>query len=363
MKGKDYMPMLTVRGLCKFFGETRAVDHVDLDVQDGEMLCLLGPSGCGKTTLLMTLSGFIMPNAGTIMMDGVDVTGLPPEKRPTSLVFQNYALFPHLTVFENVAFGLRAKKTPRQEISTRVEEMLKIVEMEGKGGRSINQLSGGQQQRVALARALVMKPKVLLLDEPLSNLDAKLRVETRQQIRRIQQSVGITSIFVTHDQEEALTMADRIAVMKNGKIVQFAQPRDIYHHPCDSFVADFIGKSNFLQGTFDASRHIFTLPSGMEILVEEHNINPSGDGREQVLIIRPEYLSTVPVGQAHPAADNCLTAVVKEVTFLGELTLYVVDMGIDGALHLTTYGYIQQYGVGDRIDVFWNRSVGQVLIR
>lgn len=355
------MAMLTVRSLRKFFGDVKAVNNVDLDVEDGEMLCLLGPSGCGKTTLLMTLSGFITPDAGVITMDGVDVTNLPPEKRPTSLVFQNYALFPHLTVFENIAFGLRAKKTPRQEIQTRVEEILRIVDLEGKDGRSINQLSGGQQQRVALARALVMKPKVLLLDEPLSNLDAKLRIETRQQIRKIQQSVGITSIFVTHDQEEALTMADRIAVMKNGQIEQFAKPREIYHHPSNSFVADFIGKSNFLRGWADAERHSYKLLSGKEILVDNFSSTDKASRPEEVLIIRPEYLCTCPRGTCPPDADNCLEAVVKEVTFLGELTMYVVDIGIDGLLHLTTYGYMQQYEVGDIIQVYWNRSVGQVI--
>jgi spermidine/putrescine ABC transporter ATP-binding subunit len=355
------MAMLTVRGLCKFFGEVKAVNHIDLDVEDGEMLCLLGPSGCGKTTLLMTLSGFITPSEGVITMDGVDVTNLPPEKRPTSLVFQNYALFPHLTVFENVAFGLKAKKVPRSEIQSRVEEMLKIVDLEGKGGRSINQLSGGQQQRVALARALVMKPKVLLLDEPLSNLDAKLRVETRQQIRKIQQSVGITSIFVTHDQEEALTMADRIAVMKNGQIEQFARPQEIYHHPSNSFVADFIGKSNFLRGSFNAARQVYTLISGKELLVDEYSTEGSQTRSEEVLIIRPEYLSACLEGKCPPEVDNCLTAEVKEVTFLGELTQYVVDLGVDGLLRLNTYGYIQQYEIGDKINVYWKKTFGQVL--
>jgi iron(III) transport system ATP-binding protein len=291
----------------------------------------------------------------------VDVTHLPPEKRPTSLVFQNYALFPHLTVFENIAFGLRATKVARNEIQARVEEMLKVVDLEGKGGRSINQLSGGQQQRVALARALVMNPKVLLLDEPLSNLDAKLRIETRQQIRKIQQSVGITSIFVTHDQEEALTMADRIAVMRNGKIVQLAKGREIYHHPSNTFVADFIGKSNFLKGWADAGKHVFTLLSGKEILVDDFGTEEPTDNPQEVLIIRPEYLSTCALGECPPNIDNCLEAVVLEVTFLGELTMYVVDLGKDGLLHLTAYGYIQQYEVGDKIEVYWNRTVGQVI--
>lgn len=358
------MPMLTVRGLSKYFGETKAVDQIDLDVLEGEMLCLLGPSGCGKTTLLMTLSGFLTPDEGSITMEGQDVTTLPPEMRPTSLVFQNYALFPHLTVFENVAFGLKAHKRPRTEIHDRVEEMLKIVDLEGKGGRSIHQLSGGQQQRVALARALVMKPKVLLLDEPLSNLDAKLRVETRIQIRKIQQNVGITSIFVTHDQEEALTMADRIAVMRDGKIEQFAEPREIYHHPSNSFVADFIGKSNFIHGSYDCETKIYTVASGKQLLVDTYSGSPDNMRKgEDILVIRPEYIGIQAYNTTRPETDNCMVATVKEVTFLGELTLYVVDLGVDGLLHLTTYGYIQQYSVGDKIYVYWDRSVGQVLTR
>ena len=355
------MQMLRVENLCKSFGETRAVDHVDIEVENGEMLCLLGPSGCGKTTLLMSMSGFLNPDEGKIIMDGVDVTRLPPEKRPTSLVFQNYALFPHLTVYENVAFGLKAKKTPLKEIGTRVDEMLGIVGLEGKGGRAINQLSGGQQQRVALARALVMKPKVLLLDEPLSNLDAKLRVETRQQIRAIQKSVGITSIFVTHDQEEALTMADRIAVMRDGRIEQHARPQDIYHHPCNRFVADFIGKSNFLKGVYLSDRKAYVLPSGKELYVDNLcDITPGGQGKE-ILVVRPEYLRMSSSGSSPADADNCLRGVVRDVTFLGELTLYTVDMGVDGTLQLSVYGYVQQYGIGELVDVYWNRSVGQLL--
>lgn len=356
------MQMLRVENLCKSFGETRAVDHVNLEVINGEMLCLLGPSGCGKTTLLMMLSGFLTPDSGSIIMDGIDVTRLPPEKRPTSLVFQNYALFPHLTVFENIAFGLKARKTPLKEINLRVDEMLGIVGLSGKGGRAISQLSGGQQQRVALARALVMKPKVLLLDEPLSNLDAKLRVETRQQIRNIQKSVGITSIFVTHDQEEALTMADRIAVMRDGIIEQHARPQEIYHHPCNRFVADFIGKSNFIEGVYHSDKQAYILPSGKELFVDNlcEMAGNSGVGEEK-LIVRPEYLRMAASGKSPAGFDNIISAVVKDVTFLGELTLYTVDMGVDGTLQLSVYGYVQQYAIGEHVEIYWDRSVGQLL--
>lgn len=356
------MSMLTVRNLCKSFGETKAVDNVSFDVQDGEMLCLLGPSGCGKTTLLMTLSGFLSPDDGTIEMDGSDVTNVAPEKRPTSLVFQNYALFPHLTVFENIEFGLRTHRVPRSQIKDRVEQMLHIVELEGKGGRSIHQLSGGQQQRVALARALVMKPKVLLLDEPLSNLDAKLRVETRQQIRQIQQSVGITCIFVTHDQEEALTMADRIAVMNRGKIIQFASPRDIYYAPTNHFVADFIGKSNFFEGSYDADRSTYTLNSGKVIEVDGSHVAPLGEGKP-IFAIRPEFLKACKAKEVPQSAANRLAATIAQVTFLGELTLYVAMSDTGEPIRFTGYGDWQQFHEGDTIEVYWDRSVGQILAR
>ncbi len=355
------MQMLQIRNLCKSFNETRAVDHVSLDVEDGEMLCLLGPSGCGKTTLLMSMSGFLTPDEGSILMDGVDVTDLPPERRPTALVFQNYALFPHLTVFENVAFGLRAKKTPLREIRVRVEEMLEIVGLTGKDGRGIHQLSGGQQQRVALARSLVMKPKVLLLDEPLSNLDAKLRVETRQQIRSIQKSVGITSIFVTHDQEEALTMADRIAVMRDGKIEQHGTPQEIYHNPGNRFVVDFIGKSNFIKGVYDSGKKVYILPSGKELSVDRLCENAREGKGQDALVVRPEYLHIAPLGEAPSDADNRIAGSVRDVTFLGELTVYTVDLGIDGLIRLSIYGCLRQYRVDEKIDVYWDRSAGQLL--
>ncbi len=351
------MSMVEIKGLCKRFGDVHAVDNVSIQVENGEMLCLLGPSGCGKTTLLRLLSGFLDADAGSIVMDGRDVTDLPPEKRPTSLVFQSYALFPHLNVFENVAFGLRVQKRPNKEIRERVVEMLAIVGLEGKEGRAILQLSGGQQQRVALARALVMKPKVLLLDEPLSNLDAKLRVETRGQIRRIQQSVGITSIFVTHDQEEALTMADRIAVMKNGVIEQLAAPREIYHHPENSFVADFIGKSNFLRGSYDAKRGVFTLENGAELLAQA----PLHDAENDSLVLRPEYLSLTRDASAVPAGANVLRGTVEEVTFLGELTHYSLRIGETLAMKTISYGYTQQYNTGDEVCVYWDKTSGQIL--
>jgi iron(III) transport system ATP-binding protein len=355
--------MLVIKDLYKHFGDVKAVDHVSLELEEGEMLCLLGPSGCGKTTLLMILSGFLEPDGGSIIMDNTDVTRLPPNKRPTSLVFQNYALFPHLSVFENIAFGLRVKKLPLPEIKAGVERMLGVVGLEGMGGRSIFQLSGGQQQRVALARALVMKPRLLLLDEPLSNLDAKLRIETREQIRAIQRSVGITAIFVTHDQEEALTMADKIAVMQKGVIEQHTDPVTIYHQPKNEFVAGFIGKSNFLQGTWKAAEGVFVLKSGISVQVGNRpdESGKTGEALKYSLVIRPEYFHVAPPGKGRELSDNCLRARVETVTFLGELTEYVVDTGGDGKLKLTAYGHERIYREGEELDVHWPGTVGTLL--
>ena len=353
------MPMVEIQGLCKSFATVRAVNHVSLDIEDGEMLCLLGPSGCGKTTLLRLLSGFVVPDEGKIVMDGSDVTLQPPEKRPTSLVFQSYALFPHLNVFENIAFGLRVQKMPMKEIRRRVDDMLQIVGLEGLDKRAILQLSGGQQQRVALGRALIMEPKVLLLDEPLSNLDAKLRVETRTQIRNLQKRVGITSIFVTHDQEEALTMADRIAVMRSGIIEQVGTPREIYHEPANRFVADFIGKSNFLPATYDAAGHCCTLENGTVI----HMPDPAKkrEANDYSLILRPEYLALCDRQDNIPENHNILNGVVDEVVFLGEMTDYTVRISDSISLKTVTYGLTQPYSEGQNILVHWDKKHGILL--
>lgn len=353
------MPMVEILDLCKSFSTVRAVDHVSLGIEDGEMLCLLGPSGCGKTTLLRLLSGFLTPNSGKIIMDGRDVTHQPPEKRPTSLVFQSYALFPHLNVFENIAFGLRIRKLQMKEIRSLVQEMLKIVDLEGLGNRAIVQLSGGQQQRVALGRALVMEPKVLLLDEPLSNLDAKLRVETRVQIRNIQRRVGITSIFVTHDQEEALTMADRIAVMNSGVIEQVGTPREIYHHPANRFVADFIGKSNFLAIKYDPAEHCCSLEDGRTVYVPIPEIDRE-DGAYS-LGLRPEYLSLARREDQIPDGHNVLKGVVEEVVFLGEMTDHRIRVSDSIALKTLTYGLSQSYHQGDEVFVYWDKKHGILL--
>src|SRR5438093_1376609 len=240
------MARLQLEGLSKHFGPTVAVREVSLDVRDGEFVVLLGPSGCGKTTTLRMIAGFIAPTAGRMRLGGKDITMLPPWKRDTGMVFQSYALFPHLTVAQNVAFGLEMRKIPTSDIPQRVTEALRRVRLEGLAERLPRQLSGGQQQRVALARALVIRPDVLLLDEPLSNLDAKLRLEMREEIRRIHSQTRITTIYVTHDQKEALSLADRLAVMREGVIEQLADPRTVYRAPANRFVADFISETNWL---------------------------------------------------------------------------------------------------------------------
>jgi len=233
--------------ITKIYGKVKAAYKVNLHVKEGELFTLLGPSGCGKTTILRIIAGFEVPDEGRVLIGGKDVTDLPPYRRGTSMVFQNYALWPHMTVFENVAYGLRVRGVPKTELKRRVKEVLEMVKLEGLENRYPHQLSGGQQQRVALARALVVQPHVLLLDEPLSNLDAKLRIEMREELKRLQKALGITTIYVTHDQEEAMVLSDRIAVMNQGEILQVGTPRDIYERPVNFFVATFIGRSSVIE--------------------------------------------------------------------------------------------------------------------
>ena len=237
---------IQINNISKHFEDVKAVDDVSVEIKEGEFFSLLGPSGCGKTTLLRLLAGFEYPTSGNLLIDGTDITALPPDKRPTNMVFQNYAIFPHLNVEKNIQFGLRKLGLSNDEIDKRVKDVLSSVKLEGYEERFSNQLSGGQRQRVALARALVRQPKVLLLDEPLGALDKKLRDEMQLELRNLQRSVGITFIFVTHDQEEAMTMSDRVAVMNKGKILQISPPRDLYDNPKNLFVGDFIGQINFL---------------------------------------------------------------------------------------------------------------------
>jgi spermidine/putrescine ABC transporter ATP-binding subunit len=310
-------------GVTKKFGEFTAVDNMSLDVKPGEFLSLLGPSGCGKTTTLRMLAGFEDPTAGDLVISGKSVTGTPPHKRDVNTVFQAYALFPHMTVAENVAYGLRQRRVGKAEVGQRVAEALDMVKMTPLAGRKPNQISGGQQQRVALARALVNRPSLLLLDEPLGALDRKLREEMQIELKLLQNQLGITFIFVTHDQEEALSMSDRIAVMLDGRIEQLGDPYTIYEHPASAFVAGFIGQQNFFRGrAADSGRSVTGDGWAMTTTREASGV---ADGLEALAAVRPE---AVAVSQAEPTATtNALRGTLAGVSHLGDVIQFVVETG------------------------------------
>ncbi len=308
--------IIELKNISIAFGEETVLDGIDLSIRDGEFVTLLGPSGCGKTTTLRIIGGFEEPNSGDIFFDNEKINGVPAYKRQVNTIFQRYALFPHLNVYENIAFGMRVKKIPENQIKEKVSEMLKLVNLEGLQKRRIDTLSGGQQQRVAIARALANEPRVLLLDEPLAALDLKLRKDMQVELKKIQQALQITFIFVTHDQEEALTMSDTVVVMDAGKIQQIGTPKDIYNEPKNAFVADFIGESNILDGIMrkdyvaEFSGHVF------ECLDKGFEENEAVD-----VVVRPEDVDIV------DADKGMLTGVVTSVTFLGVHYEIIVDIG------------------------------------
>jgi iron(III) transport system ATP-binding protein len=303
------MTAVRVDNLRKNYGATPAVDGVSLLVRSGELFFLLGPSGCGKTTLLRTLAGFVEPDAGSVHFGEQDVTRLPPRRRGAGLVFQTYALWPHMTVARNVAYGLHVRGVGRAEVARRVAEALRLVRLEGFGDRKPNQLSGGQQQRVALARALVIEPRLLLLDEPLSNLDARLRDEMREEIRRLHRATGLTMVYVTHDQKEALSLADRLAVMDRGKVMQLGMPAEVYERPANRFVAGFLGESNFLSGTVLGDGRVETAVGTLAV-----SAGGFASGDRVLCSIRPQALAL-----NQPGGVNRITATVREVQFLGDV--------------------------------------------
>jgi putative spermidine/putrescine transport system ATP-binding protein len=310
------MAVLDIRNVSKVFGSAvKAVDSFDLTVADGELVCLLGPSGSGKSTLLRMIGGFERPSGGSITIDGEEVTHLPPERRPTGMVFQSHALWSHMNVFRNIAFGLKLRRLPAQEIRKRVDAVLELVGLGGYGSRQTHQLSGGQQQRVALARSLVLEPKILLLDEPFASLDQHLRERLREEVRDIQQRVKITTLFVTHGQDEALSMADRIVVMRDGKIEQVAAPATLYREPATPFVAGFIGTMNLIEGEVHAGTFV---RDGFRSSL------PAPDG-PAILAVRPEALDIV-------AAAGAGTARIHRVTDYG--THAIVDLDLSGGLRL-----------------------------
>ena len=312
------MPDIDVRleRVTKSFGEAIAVDDLSIDIAEGEFFSMLGPSGCGKTTTLRMIGGFEDPSRGTVYLGGRDVTDLPSYKRDVNTVFQSYALFPHLDVFENVAFGLRRKKVPKNEVRSRVDDALRLVEMTGFETRKPGQMSGGQQQRIALARALVNRPKVLLLDEPLGALDLKLRKQMQLELKGIQHDIGITFVHVTHDQEEAMTMADRIAVMRSGRIEQLGTPTELYETPATAFVAGFLGASNLIAGTVSGANTV-RLHHGPEVRVRPDAL--AGRSGEVAIGIRPEKIE---LGQGQA---NALDGTIVEQAYVGVATQYIVD--------------------------------------
>jgi spermidine/putrescine transport system ATP-binding protein len=347
--------------LEKRFGTVRAVDGVSLDVRSGEFFSLLGPSGCGKTTTLRMIGGFEMPTAGRILLRGRDVTTDPPDKRPVNMVFQQYALFPHLDVAGNIAFGLQRKKVDKSQIASRVSEALDLVRLQGYERRRPSQLSGGQQQRVALARALVNRPNVLLLDEPLGALDLKLRRQLQIELKRIQAEVGITFVYVTHDQEEALTMSDRIAVMHQGRVEQLGTPEELYERPATRFVADFIGTTNLLTGSvesIDAGTALIRLDGGDACRVDGTDLEA---GRTVELSIRPESIVMKRSNGTTPGDVAPLRAQVEQVAYMGGSVQYQVRT--NGGLSLTVLAPKagERHAIGSDVDIAWPPNEALVL--
>ena len=331
--------LIRLRDLCMAFDDELVLDHINLYINDSEFLTLLGPSGCGKTTTLRIIGGFTTPTSGDVTFDGVRINDVPPHKRQINTVFQKYALFPHLDVFENIAFGLRIAKVPAEEIEERVTEMLGVVSLKGFEHRKITQLSGGQQQRVAIARALVNRPKVLLLDEPLGALDLRLRKDMQIELKRIQQQMGITFIYVTHDQEEALTMSDTVVVMDKGRIQQIGTPEDIYNEPKNAFVADFIGESNILDGVMLDDYLVKFFGRKFECVDKGFEKNEPVD-----VVIRPEDIDIVPADQGH------LCGTVTSVTFKGVHYDTIVDFkGFKWLIQTTDFYPVDSY-IGIRLN-------------
>ncbi len=334
-KDPDAVPYVRIERVTKKFGDFIAVDEVSLDIYRKEIFCLLGASGCGKTTLLRMLAGFERPTAGRILIDGVDMTGIPAYERPVNMMFQSYALFPHMSVEQNVAFGLKQERVPRSEVASRVQDMLALVKLDQFAKRKPHQLSGGQRQRVALARSLIKKPKLLLLDEPLAALDKKLREHTQFELINIQESLGVTFMVVTHDQEEAMTLSSRIGVMNHGEIIQVGTPTNIYEYPSSRFVAEFIGSVNMFEG-----RLVEDEPSYVRIecddldapIYVDHGVS-SAPGARIWAAIRPEKIG---IGRERPeTADNWSSATVSDIAYMGDMSVYLLRLDSGKIIRVT----------------------------
>jgi putative spermidine/putrescine transport system ATP-binding protein len=352
------MPFLEINNVSKVFGRnTYAVENFDLQVERGELVSFLGPSGCGKTTTLRMVAGFEAPSTGEIRVRGEDITHRPPNQRNVGMVFQAYALFPNMTVGDNIGFGLKIAKKPVEEIKQRVEEMLALIHMKGYGDRYPYQLSGGQQQRVALARALAISPELLLLDEPLSALDAKIRVSLRQEIRAIQQQLGITAIYVTHDQEEALSLSDRVVVMLNGHIEQVGPPFEIYNFPKTEFVAQFVGTLNTLNAAVHDPAGGILVVDGQNIQAE-HALEGLKSGDSAIISVRPERLSLV----EDERKANVLRCTVENITFLGSIVRILLRLE-NQTFFMDTFNnpYLELKKIGDEVEVTFSRNAVLVL--
>jgi spermidine/putrescine transport system ATP-binding protein len=354
---------IALESVSKRFDRVGAVDDVSLSIGEGEFFSLLGPSGCGKTTTLRMIAGFEVPDEGRILLQGQDVTRVPPNRRAVNMVFQQYALFPHMSIYDNVAFGLKVKRVPRSEHKARIDEILRVVALEGLERRRPRQLSGGQQQRVALARALVNRPAALLLDEPLGALDVKLRKHMQLELKRIQHELGTTFVYVTHDQEEALAMSDRIAVMNGGRVEQVAGPREIYEQPTTAFVADFIGSLDTLQITVDevvGGYGVMRLGEGQRVVVPLPARTSAGDSLQ--VAVRPERVRIGAPTDVTPEAGSRVEGTIAQIVYLGMYTQFHVDTKV-GALvcHRLAGEAAEPFKTGDRVALSWDAEHTSVL--
>jgi len=347
-------PLVQIKGVTKSFGAVTAVDNIDLDIYQGELFCLLGGSGCGKSTLLRMLAGFETPNSGEILIDGVDMAHVPAYERPTNMMFQSYALFPHMTVEKNIAFGLQQDGVGKSEIKDRVHDILTLVELQDYKKRKPQQLSGGQRQRVALARALVKQPKLLLLDEPLAALDKKLRKQTQFELANIQEQVGVTFMVVTHDQEEAMTLSTRMAVMDKGRFKQIGTPTEIYEFPDSRFVADFIGSANIFEGRVveESADHVRVATDACEVFID-HGQSVSVESRIWIGL-RPEKIR-IEKSEAPASGPNQISGIVDDVGYLGETSIYKVKLDSGQIVDVAAANQMRPTSTSDRIT--WDDKV------
>jgi spermidine/putrescine transport system ATP-binding protein len=358
-------PIVRLVDLCKQFGEVTAVNNINLEIGSGEFVTLLGPSGCGKTTTLRMIAGLDMPTSGSVILEEQDFTNIPPEKRPVNMVFQAYALFPHLTIAENIAFGPKIKKWSDKDITQGIQEMLRLVQLEGYEQRRPNQLSGGQSQRVALARALINRPKVLLLDEPLGALDLKLRKAMQLELRNIQQRLGMTFVYVTHDQEEAMVMSDRIVLMDEGKIIQIGTPVEIYNQPANEFASRFIGEANLLDGLITAVEAEFMKINVTDIALILPLTAGFSTGDQAIISIRPERVTLFSQRENgfNLGYENVIPGTVQSAIFLGPLVRYHVCLS-NGEIFISDGTAIDgqvSYKVGEEVFVGWDKNNSVVL--